>query len=81
MVGDGGEIVDEFQKPVGFAVLEAVLGDAFQYGFGVVAEHCEFHQVGRVEHHVGGLLVGVYPFMFALADIGPLAYGFFGGEN
>ena len=81
LVADGQEVMDELQQAVGFCVFRTVLGYAGEYQFGVDAQHGELDVQGRVEHHVGRLLIGEYPLFLSLADVLPLADGLLCGES
>ena len=73
--------MDEFQQPVGLGIFRTVLGYAGEYGLGMIAEHCEFHQIGRVEHYVRIFLIRVYPFIFGGTHLRPLTDGLAGSER
>ena len=45
------------------------------------AQHGKLDVEGRVEHHVGSLLIGEYPLVFGLTHILPLRDGLLGGKG
>ena len=74
----GGEVFDELQQAVGFGILGAVARYAVQYRLGVAAQHGQFEEKGRIEHHVRIFLIGENPFVFACPYAGPAGDGFLG---
>ena len=73
--------MDESQQAVRLAVFRRILRNPGQDGFGVVAHHRKFQQVGRIEHHVGRFLERVNPFLLGRAHIGPLRDGLAGRKR
>ena len=56
-------------------ILRTVFRDGAKYRVGVITQHRELHQIGRIEHHVGILLIWIYPFFFRIYHIRPLTNG------
>ena len=77
LVRNRDEIIQEHEQPVRLTVFGTVFRYGPQNGFGMVAQHCKFKQVSRVEKNIGVFLIRVYPFYFRTAHVRPVGNGFF----
>ena len=73
--------MDELQQAMCLGIFGAVLWDGGEDRLGMIAQDGKLDVEGRVEHHVGILLIWIYPFLFALAYGRPLADCLAGSES
>lgn len=65
------KIFDKLQQTVSLGIFRAVAWHAVQYRFGMTAQHGQFEEQSRIEHHVRVLLVGKNPFILSSTYAGP----------
>ena len=64
--------MDELEETVALAVLRTVLRNTAQNRFCVVFHYCKLNEIGAVEHNVGHLLIGIYPFFLCVKYVLPV---------
>ncbi len=80
IVGDRLDITKETKQAAGLAVLGSALGHKLEKRLGLRLYHGKLEQHGRIEHHVGILLVRKYPLVFSRTHRRPATYGIQGAH-
>ena len=73
--------MQELLKPVRLTVFRTILRHSSQDPLSMAAEHRKLHKVGRIEQHIGILLIRIDPLHLGTTHIRPVGNSLLGRER